>query len=452
MRIRFLGAADTVTGSKHLVEFHDGNRILLDCGMFQGFKLFRERNWAALPIDARSIDAVVLSHAHLDHSGWLPVLVKSGFKGPVIATAATRALCEVLLLDAAHLQEEDARRANRHHYSRHTPALPLFTRADVQRTMSRFQTLEPGRDHRQGSARVRFTPVGHLLGACAVTLAQGGATLAFSGDLGRPDDLLMPPPQTLDRADVMIVESTYGNRLHPHSNPQAALGQIVRDAVQRGGSVLLPAFAVGRAQALLLLLQRLRAAGEIAPRLPIFIDSPMAVEATGLYLRHRRLLRVPAAQVQSLCDGVRLVTTVAQSMRLVGSRMPRIVISASGMATGGRVLHHLKAMAPDARHHIVLAGFQVGGSRGAHLLAGAPEVKIHGQYVPVRAQVSALQGVSGHADANQVLDWLRALRKPPDQTFVVHGEPDAADTLRHRIQDELHWRARVPQQGEVVDV
>ena len=452
MRIRFLGAADTVTGSKHLVELSDGNRILLDCGMFQGFKLFRERNWAALPIDARSIDAVVLSHAHLDHSGWLPVLVKSGFKGPVIATAATRALCEVLLLDAAHLQEEDARRANRHHYSRHTPALPLFTRSDAQRTMARFQTLEPGRDHRQGSARVRFTPVGHLLGACAVTLTQSDATLAFSGDLGRPDDLLMPPPQTLDRADVMIVESTYGNRLHPHSDPQAALGQIVRDTVQRGGSVLLPAFAVGRAQALLLLLQRLRAAGEIAPRLPIFIDSPMAVEATGLYLRHKRLLRVPAAQVQSLCDGVRLVTTVAQSMRLVASRMPRIVISASGMATGGRVLHHLKAMAPDARHHIVLAGFQVGGSRGAHLLAGAPEVKIHGQYVPVHAQVSALQGVSGHADANQVLDWLRALRKPPDQTFVVHGEPDAADTLRHRIQDELHWRARVPQQGEVVDV
>lgn len=451
MRIHFLGAADTVTGSKHLIEVN-GSRILLDCGMFQGFKLFRERNWAALPVEARSIDAVVLSHAHLDHSGWLPVLVKSGFKGPVIATAATRALCEVLLLDAAHLQEEDARRANRHHYSRHAPALPLFTRADAQRALARFQTLEPGRDHTQGAARIRFTPVGHLLGACAVTLSQGDATLAFSGDLGRPDDLLMPPPQTLAHADVMIVESTYGNRLHPRSDVMAALGQIVRDTVQRGGSVLMPAFAVGRAQALLLLLQRLRAAGEIAPQLPIFVDSPMAVQATALYLRHKRLLRVPAAQVQSLCDGVRLVSTVAQSMRLVASRMPRIVISASGMATGGRVLHHLKVMAPDARHHIVLAGFQVGGSRGAHLLAGATEVKIHGQYVPVRAQVSSLQGVSGHADGNQILDWLRALRKPPMQTFVVHGEPDAADTLRHRIQDELQWRARVPQHGEVVNV
>jgi len=451
MRIHFLGGADTVTGAKHLVEVGD-SRILMDCGLYQGFKLFRERNWAPLPVDARGIDAVVLSHAHIDHSGWLPVLVKSGFKGPVIATASTRALAEVLLMDAAHLQEEDARRANRQHYSRHTPALPLYTRADVQRTMTRFRPLEPGSDLALGSSRVRFTPVGHLLGACAVTLQERRMTLAFSGDLGRPDDLLMPPPQRLTRADVMIAESTYGNRLHPTTDPQAQLGRIVREAVQRGGSVLLPSFAVGRAQALLLLLQRLRAAGEIPRQLPIFLDSPMAVQATALYLRHRRELRVPASEVRSLCDGVRLVTTVAQSMRLVASRMPRVVISASGMATGGRVLHHLKAMVPDPRHHIVLAGFQVGGSRGAHLLAGAREVKIHGQYVAVRAQVSALEGVSGHADANQILDWLRALRRPPAQTFVVHGEADAADTLRLRIQDELHWRVRVPQHGMAYDV
>ncbi|HEX6019013.1 MAG TPA: MBL fold metallo-hydrolase [Burkholderiaceae bacterium] len=451
MRVQFLGGADTVTGSKHLVEAGD-QRILLDCGLFQGFKLFRQRNWSALPVDARSIDAVVLSHAHLDHSGWLPVLLKHGFKGPVIATAATRALAEVLLLDAAHLQEEDARRANRHHYSRHSPALPLYTRADVHRTMTRFRPLEPGRDLTLGDCSVRLTLVGHLLGACAVTLSRRRFALAFSGDLGRPDDLLMPPPQTLARADAMLVESTYGNRLHPRSDPQAQLGHIVREAVQRGGSVLLPAFAVGRAQALLLLLQRLRASGGIPPQLPIFLDSPMAVQATALYLRHRGSLRVSPHELRSLCDGVKLVTTAAQSMRLVGSRMPRVVISASGMATGGRVLHHLSAMAPHERHHIVMAGFQVGGSRGAHLLAGAREIKIHGQYVPVRAQVSALEGVSGHADANQVLDWLRALRKPPAQTFVVHGEPDAADALRLRIQDELQWSVQVPQHGAAVDL
>jgi len=451
MRIQFLGAADTVTGSKHLVEAA-GQRVLLDCGLFQGFKLFRERNWRPLPVDPRSIDAVVLSHAHLDHSGWLPVLVKAGFKGPVIATAATRALCGVLLTDAAHLQEEDARRATRQRYSRHTPALPLYTRADVQRTMALFRTVEPDRDQALGSLGVRFTPVGHLLGACAVTLTDRSIALAFSGDLGRSDDLLMPPPRTLTRADVMLVEATYGNRLHPRTDPQATLGRIVNDTVRRGGSVLLPAFAVGRAQALLLLLQRLGAAGEIPRQLPIFLDSPMATEATALYLQHRGGLRIAPAEARSLCDGVRLVATAAQSMRTVALRMPRVVISSSGMATGGRVLHHLKAMAPDQRHHIVFAGFQVAGSRGAHLVAGASEVKIHGQYVPVRAQVSALEGVSGHADANGILDWLRALRAPPVQTFVVHGEPDAADTLRCRIQDELHWRVRAPQQGERVDL
>jgi metallo-beta-lactamase family protein len=450
MRVSFFGAADTVTGSKHLVDI-GGVRILLDCGMYQGFKVLRERNWAAPPFDARSIDAVVLSHAHLDHSGWLPVLVRSGFKGPVIATAATRALAEVLLMDAAHLQEEDARRANRYHYSRHAKALPLYTRADVKRSLARFQTLEPGRVHALGAARVQLTPVGHLLGACAITLTQGAATLAFSGDLGRPDDLLMPAPQPLQRADVLLVESTYGNRIHAASDPAAALARIVRDTTHRGGSVLLPSFAVGRAQALLLLLQRLRAAGGIAAELPIYLDSPMATEATALYRKFRRLLRVPAAEVERLCDGVRLITTPADSQRLTRSRFPGVIISASGMATGGRVLHHLKAMAPDPRHHIVFAGFQVGGSRGAHLLAGAREVKIHGEVVPVRAAVSALEGVSGHADANQILDWLRALRRPPQMSFVVHGEPDAADTLRHRIQDELRWLVRVPQLGEVFE-
>jgi metallo-beta-lactamase family protein len=450
MRLSFFGAADTVTGSKHLVDA-GGQRVLLDCGLFQGFKVLRERNWAASPFDPRSVDTVVLSHAHLDHSGWLPVLVRSGFKGPIIASAATRALCEVLLLDAAHLQEEDARRANRYHYSRHAKALPLFTRADVQRTMARFRTLEPGRMLALGALKVQLSPVGHLLGACAVTLVHGSTTLVFSGDLGRPDDLLMPAPQTLQRADVMIVESTYGNRLHARGDPALALGQIVRATTQRGGSVLLPAFAVGRAQALLLLLQRLRSSGEIAEDLPIFIDSPMANEATVLYRRYRRLLRVPAAQIESLLDGVRVISTAAQSQRLTQSRYPRVVISASGMATGGRVLHHLKVMAPDPRHHIVFAGFQVGGSRGAHLLAGAREVKIHGQYVPVRAAVSSLEGASGHADANQILDWLRVLRKAPRSTWVVHGEPDAADTLRHRIQDELGWSAHVPNVGQVVD-
>ena len=450
MQIGFHGAADTVTGSRHLVRI-GGQSILLDCGLFQGFKVLRERNWQPPPRELLEADAVVLSHAHLDHSGWLPALVRHGFRGPIHASPATRDLAEVLLLDSAHLQEEDARRANRYGYSRHAKALPLYTQRDVQRTLARFQPLPPGRELRLGQLRVTLTPVGHLLGACAVSLQSGSERLVFSGDVGRRDDLLMPAPQPLPEADVLLVESTYGNRRHPKEDVAARLAHIVRDTVQRGGSVLMPAFAVGRAQALMLVLQRLKAAGEIPPDLPVYLDSPMAVQATALYHKHRRLLRLGAREADHISDGVRMVGDMRQSMRLVRSRWPSVIISASGMATGGRVLHHLKAMAPVDKHHIVFAGFQVGGSRGAHLVGGATDVKIHGEYVPVRAQVSQLEGFSGHADADELMAWLRGLRRPPRQTYVVHGEPDASDALRLRIQDELGWLVHVPWHGETVE-
>ncbi len=449
-QIGFHGAADTVTGSRHLVQL-GGQRILLDCGLFQGFKVHRERNWLPPSPELLGADAVVLSHAHLDHSGWLPALVRHGFRGPVYASAATRDLAEVLLLDSAHLQEEDARRANRYGYSRHAKALPLYTTRDAQRAIARIVPLRPGQDALCGPVRIGFTPVGHLLGACAVTLALGRERLVFSGDLGRGDDLLMPAPQQVPDADVLLVESTYGNRVHPRDDAAAQLAQIIAETVQRGGSVLLPAFAVGRAQALMLVLQRLKADGRIPNDLPVYLDSPMAIEATALYHKHRRLLRVPAREADHLADGVRMVGDARQSMRLVRSRWPSVIISASGMATGGRVLHHLKAMAPVAKHHIVFAGFQVGGSRGARLVGGATEVKIHGEYVPVRAQVSQLEGFSGHADADGLMAWLRGFRRPPRQTFVVHGEPDASDALRLRIKDELGWKVRVPQHGEMVE-
>lgn len=446
MQIRFLGAADTVTGSRHLVEA-GGVRVLLDCGLFQGFKTLRERNWQPFALPPGEIDAVVLSHAHIDHSGWLPVLVKQGFRGPVYASPATRDLAEVMLLDSARLQEEDARRANRGGWSRHAPALPLYTSAEARRAIARIVPLPAGRTVRVGDAVLGLVPVGHLLGACAVTLRAGGRTLVFSGDLGRDTDLLMPPPQRIAQADVLLVESTYGNRRHPPEDSAARLAAIVRETARRGGKVLLPSFAVGRAQALLLVLQRLRAAGEIPADLPVFLDSPMAAAATALYQRHRKLLRIGAREAAGLDDGVTVVATAQQSERLCRSRWPSVILSASGMATGGRVLHHLKAMAPNPRHHIVLPGFQVAGSRGAHLVAGAREVKIHGEYVAVKARVSHLEGFSAHADADGVLDWLRGFEAAPSQCFVVHGEPEAADTLRLRIQDELGWRVRVPAHG-----
>lgn len=450
MKITFLGAADTVTGSKHLVDAGDA-RVLLDCGMFQGFKTLRERNWAPLAVPAHEIDAVVLSHAHLDHSGWLPVLVKQGFTGPVYATPATRDLAEVLRLDSAHLQEEDARRANRGGWSRHKPALPLYGVADAQRALAKIVAVPAGRSVRVRDAVIDFTPVGHLLGASAVGLRAGGRSLVFSGDVGRSGDLLMPPPRRIAHADVLLVESTYDNRVHPAEDAQARLGQIVRATTRRGGSVLLPSFAVGRAQALLLVLQRLKAAGEIAAELPIYLDSPMATAATALYQRHRELLRITSREAGTLTDGVTLVATPQQSAALTRSRWPKVVISASGMATGGRVLHHLKVMAPQPRNHIVFPGFQVGGTRGAHLVAGATEVKIHGEYVAVKAEVSHLEGFSGHADANELLDWLGGFEAAPQRSFVVHGEADAADTLRLRIQDQLGWRTTVPGHGAAID-
>jgi metallo-beta-lactamase family protein len=451
MQITFLGAADAVTGSRHLVDV-GGVRILLDCGLFQGYKTLRERNWAPFPVPPASIEAVVLSHAHLDHCGFLPALVKSGFRGSVFATPASRDLCEVMLLDSAHLQEEDARRANRLGSSRHAPALPLYTVTDAKRALARIVPLAPGRSTRIGGARVSFSPVGHLLGACAVTLQAGGTTLVFSGDLGRGNDLLMPAPQRVPRADVLLVESTYGDRLHPGEDVQARLGGIIRATARRGGSVLLPSFAVGRAQALLLVLQRLREAGEIPHDLPLFLDSPMATKATALYQHHARLLRIRPREAARLCDGVTLVGKAAESAKLTRSRWPSVIISASGMATGGRVLHHLKAMAPQPRHHIVFPGFQVAGTRGAKLVEGAREVKIFGEYVAVKSEVSHLEGFSGHADADELMQWLRGFEAAPAQTFVVHGEPHAADTLRTRVQDELGWRVRVPGHLESVTV
>ena len=481
MKLTFLGAADTVTGSRHLLTMGD-QRLLLDAGLFQGFKALRERNW--LPFQAptlastqaaphggaaglgsgtaareggpaQQLDAVLLSHAHLDHCGYLPALRRQGFKGPIYATAATRDLCDVLLRDSAHLQEEDARRANRDGSSRHDRALPLYSVREAEATMKQFVAVPRDGRVTLGGTDVRFTPGGHLLGATSIHVRHGARSLLFSGDVGRAGDLLMPTPQVPPAADVVMIESTYGNRLHAPEDAQARLAQILRSTLKRGGSLLLPSFAVGRAQALLLVLQRLRNAGELPLDVPIWLDSPMAEQATELTIQHARLLRISASEARSLTDRVHYVTKQAQSLKLAASlaaprAKPAIVISASGMATGGRVLNYLETLAPQPRHHIAFPGFQAGGTRGARIVAGEREVKIRGRWVPVNAEISHLDGFSGHADADGLVQWLRALPRPPEQVYVVHGEPAAADALRSRIQDELGWPVRVPQHGETV--
>ncbi len=452
MKLGFLGAADTVTGSRFLLETGEA-KLLVDCGLFQGFKKLRQRNWSAFPVAPASIDAVVLTHAHLDHSGWLPALVREGFRGPIHATEGTRELAGLLLRDSARLQEEEAEFANRHGFSRHSPALPLYESADVERALARFhvQRFGPAFDL-NGELRARFVAAGHLLGAASVVLQRDGRTLVFSGDIGRNEDFVMRAPQVPEFADTLVIESTYGDRRHASIDEALEqLAAVIRDTAARGGTVLIPSFAVGRAQSLLVALHRLRENGSI-PKLPVYLDSPMAIDATRLYRRFNADHRLGDAECEAIFRGVRFVNTPDESKRLAQLRVPTILLSASGMATGGRVLHHLKRLLPDPANHVVFAGFQAGGTRGAHLVGGAREVKIHGEWHPVNASVTQLDGFSAHADADELLDWMRRLRRAPGQVYVVHGEPEAADRLRHRIVEELGWRARVPEHGETVDV
>ena len=441
--ITFLGAAGTVTGSKYLVQA-GRSRLLVDCGLFQGFKQFRLRNWAPLPVDPAGIDTVILTHAHLDHSGYIPLLIKHGFAGPVLCTEATRDLCSLLLPDSGFLQEQDAEFANRHGFSKHRPALPLYTLKDAEAAMAQFNTVAFGaRRTLTRNLAFRFLPAGHILGAAMIELSYRDTTVVFSGDLGRPNSPTMLDPTPIKRADYLVIESTYGDRRHDTRDAEEALAEVIKRTAARGGTVLIPSFAVGRVQTLLYHLQRLKASHRI-PDLPIYLDSPMAIDASELFCRHAEFSRLSEADCRAACAVAHYVRDSADSKKLDANAMPSILISASGMAAGGRVLHHLKRFAPDPRHTILFTGFQAPGTRGASLTAGADRVKIHGEYVPVRAEVQNLHMLSAHADADEIIAWLRNFEKPPTMTYITHGEPPAADALRLRIAEELGWPCTVP--------
>jgi metallo-beta-lactamase family protein len=451
MKLTFAGAAGTVTGSRHLLQTGT-QTVLLDCGLFQGFKQLRLRNRQPLPLAPERLSAVVLSHAHLDHSGYLPALVRDGFRGPIYATAATRDLCEILLKDSAHLQEEEARFANRHGYSRHAPAEPLYTVDDALRAMAQFRAVPFGRPIDLGERlSAVFEPAGHLLGAATIRLAREARSLVYSGDLGRPDDSILRAPAPFAGADTLLLESTYGNRRHAPDTGEAYLATLIRATAADGGSLLIPSFAVGRAQTVMLAIARLKARGEI-PDLPVFLDSPMAIDATGLYREYRTQHRLSVADCRAMGAVARLINTPEQSKALASLRVPAVIIAASGMATGGRVLHHLKTMVSDPRNRILFVGYQAGGTRGAHLVEGAAEVKIHGQWFAVRAQISQIDTWSAHADGDEIMAWLQTARHAPRQVYLVHGDPDATDTLRQRIEEQLHWPVQVPEHLQTVEL
>ena len=455
MKLTFLGATGTVTGSKYLLTSETKNggekRIMIDCGLFQGLKQLRLRNWAALPINPKDVHAVVLTHAHIDHSGYLPLFVKNGFSGKVYCTEATRDLCEVLLLDSAHLQEEEAKYANKRGFSKHHPALPLYTQEDAQNALALLTPVAYEHEVDLGDGLIAtLYPSGHILGSAFVRIHNSKTSILFSGDIGRPNDILMNPPLRIKQADYLVLESTYGNRLHDLSDPKIKLAEIINLTVNRKGIILIPVFAVGRAQELLYYIHLLKASGAIANSTPVYLNSPMAVDATAIFNHYQNEHRLTPEQSHALCHTAHMVNSIEESKQLNESKGPMIILSASGMASGGRVVHHLKAFAPNPNNTILFVGFQAAGTRGSAMLEGAESIKIHGQYVPVRANVEYLPNLSAHADYSEIITWLGGFESAPKKTFITHGEPLAADAMRLHIEEQLRWQVVVPDYLETV--
>lgn len=443
MQLTFLGATKTVTGSKYLLTVNS-KKILIDCGLFQGYKELRLRNWQSLPIDPQHIDAVILTHAHIDHSGYLPLLVKKGFKGRIYCTQGTKDLCSILLPDSGHINEEDANRANRYGYSKHKPALPLYTMQDGIRSLNQFSPVNFNEPYQLfKTLTFTFFPAGHIIGSSLVQLEHQNKSILFTGDLGRPHHLVMKPPATITSADYLVVESTYGDRLHDQSNPLDQLADVIQETVKNGGSVIIPAFAVGRTQDLLYLLYSLKMARRI-PDIPVFLDSPMAQNVSDLLAHYSSEHRLSREQSKEICKIARYVRTPEESKAIDQYRGPVIIISASGMAEGGRILHHLKVFLPEYRNTILLTGYQDPGTRGDRLLRGEAEIKIHGEMIPVRAQIVAMNNMSAHADYQEILDWLQNFKQAPRKVFITHGDQASTASLKNKIENRFNWQCCIP--------
>ncbi|HHU0079797.1 TPA: MBL fold metallo-hydrolase RNA specificity domain-containing protein [Legionella pneumophila] len=444
MKLTFLGATQTVTGSKYLLTV-DSKKILIDCGLFQGYKELRLRNWAPLPIDPRDIDAVIITHAHIDHTGYLPLFVKNGFQGKIYATAGTKALCSILLPDSGHLQEEEARLANKYGFSKHQPALPLYTEKEARSTLNYFEPIDFNVPHHLWSEfSFEFHRAGHIVGAAMVKIKTKKGSILFSGDIGRPHDPVMKAPSMIQEADYLVMESTYGDRLHDATDPLPQMGQVINETSKRGGSVIIPAFAVGRAQSLLYFIYELKRTGKIPKDIPVFLDSPMAIDATHLLCTYKEDHHLTAEQCQGLCRVATYVNTPEESKEIDRHHMPQIIIAASGMAQGGRILHHLKAFAPDPKSTLLFTGFQAGGTRGARIVNGEREVKIHGGMVPIRANVVVMSSTSAHADYQEMLEWLKHFTRPPKKVFITHGELHSAQSFKEKIERQFGFVCTIP--------
>ncbi|CAN5526448.1 MBL fold metallo-hydrolase [soil metagenome] len=448
-RIRFLGGAGTVTGSKYLLTSGEKN-ILIDCGLFQGLKELRLKNWDRFPIDPKTIEAVVLTHAHIDHSGYVPRLIKEGFTGKIYCTHATMELCRILLPDTGYIQEEEAQWLSRKKLSKHQTPLPLFSKDEAEKSLEQFvpKNFDEPFEVIPGF-RASFKYAGHILGAAMVIIETPSTKIAFSGDLGRPNDSILYPPVDLPQVDYLVVESTYGNRKHEVTDPEADLEAIVNLALKKNGVVLIPAFAVGRAQALMHSLSDLKKENRI-PNVPMYLNSPMAINVTELYKHFKSLHRLSDAECDEMSKSVHYVRSTEESKALNEKKGPMVIVSASGMATGGRIVHHLKAFVSNPTTTVALAGYQAAGTRGRALEDGAKEIKIHGEFIPVRATIKSLENVSAHADYSEILEWLAKsnLKSKPKKVFVTHGEAEAAQSMKEHITKRFDWLCEVPRQDQ----
>jgi metallo-beta-lactamase family protein len=447
MQYQFWGATETVTGSKTLVT-HENKSVLIDCGLFQGYKKLRLKNWEALPFKPQDLEAVICTHAHLDHSGALPLLTQQGFKGKIYCTPGTAELLKVLLFDSAKIQEEDARYANKKGFSKHKPAKPLYTGDDVEEVMKRIQVIPFFKETEIiNGLKVQLYPAGHIIGSSVVVLDDGRHRICFSGDLGRLSDDVMNPPHPLPDCDSLVLESTYGNRVHSREHPEKELAKMILETFDRGGEVLVPAFAVGRTQKVIYHIITLMNHG-IIPKVPVYMDSPMGINASEIFCHYHKEHHLSSQSCELIFDKTILARSQQESMNIATTRNPKIVISSSGMATGGRVLHHLKRVLVDKRNSVIFTGFQAGGTRGAKLVAGEPTVKIHGDFIPVNASIHNVDSMSAHADSSELIAWVSAAKSKPKTIFLNHGEPSALESLRDKITQHFpNIKTIIPSEG-----
>jgi metallo-beta-lactamase family protein len=451
MKITFLGGTGTVTGSKYLLETNN-TKVLIDCGLFQGYKELRERNRQSIPVSLKELDAVLLTHAHLDHSGYIPALYKQGYRGPVYTHYATKALCEILLTDSGQIQESDARFYAKHKLSKHENPEPLYDRETAVKSMELFQSIEFYESIQVGDITFNLQPAGHILGAASIIVKAEGKSVGFSGDVGRPDDILMKPPQPLPPLDLLLLESTYGNRRHDTADPYQQLAEIVVKTAARGGALLIPSFAVGRAQMLQHMLITLMAK-DMIPELPIYLDSPMAINVSDVYCHFSNEHKLTHRQCKTMCEGINYTSSVDDSKAIAGQQYPHIIIAGSGMATGGRILHHFKRLLNNPKTTVLFAGYQAGGTRGAKMLDGVESIKIHGQWIPVKAEVTCINSLSGHGDYDDIIQWLeQSSLKKDTSIYLVHGDPDALEGMRDHLKQQTSYKVEIATHHQTLTV